>query len=231
MPDRAGLARMNAERKPFRREGEDLRRNELVDATLASIAELGMERTTVREIAIRAGVTPGLIRHYFSGKDELVQAAYRQYVEQLAAYAEKAVAVAGDDPVAKLAAFITGTLSPPVVDQTSLSLWAGFIGTVRTHAAMAEDVHREGYAHYRALAETLINEALAAKGRKTARAECARLGIMLNALIDGLWLEGSLSPNEFLPKAILPGSGWRRLRRSSGSNLPAKWQTECDTRQ
>lgn len=197
MSDRAGLAGMSTDRKPFRREGEDQRRRELVDATLAAIAELGMDRTTVREIAIRAGVTPGLIRHYFSGKDELVQAAYRQHVEQLAAHAEKAVAAAGDDPVARLAAFITGTLSPPVVDQTNLSLWAGFIGTVRTHAAMA-DVHREGYAHYRALAETLIGEALAAAGRKTAKAECVRLGIMLNAVIDGLWLEGSLSPNEFV---------------------------------
>jgi AcrR family transcriptional regulator len=187
---------MSAERKTFRREGEDQRRRELVDATLACIAELGMERTTVREIAIRAGVTPGLIRHYFAGKDELVLAAYRRHVEELAAHADKAVEEAGSEPVARLAALIVGTLTSPVVDQTNLSLWAGFIEMVRTNVAMAE-VHREGYQHYRRLSETLIGDALEAEGRKTSTVERERLGIMLNALIDGLWLEGSLSAVEF----------------------------------
>lgn len=187
---------MNTERKTFRREGEDQRRRELVDATLACIAELGMERATSREIAIRAGVTPGLIRHYFSGKDELVLAAYRRHIEELAAYAEKAVEEAGNDPVARLSALIVGTLTSPVVDQINLSLWAGFIEMVRTNAAMAE-VHREGYQHYRRLSEALIGDALDAEKRKTSKAERERLGIMLNALIDGLWLEGSLSPGEF----------------------------------
>jgi TetR/AcrR family transcriptional regulator, transcriptional repressor of bet genes len=196
MPDRSGMAGMSAERKPFRREGEDQRRRELVDATLACIAELGMERTTVREIAIRAGVTPGLIRHYFAGKDELVLAAYRRHVEELAAHAEKAVEEAGSDPVSRLSSLIVGTLSSPVVDQINLSLWAGFIEMVRTNAAMAE-VHREGYQHYRKLSEALIGDALEAEGRRSSMAECERFGIMLNALIDGLWLEGSLSPAEF----------------------------------
>jgi AcrR family transcriptional regulator len=196
MPDRAGVAGMSVERKPFRREGEDQRRRELVKATLACIADLGMERTTVREIAIRAGVTPGLIRHYFSGKDELVHAAYRHHVEELAAHAELAVEAAGSNPVARLAALITGTLTSPVVDQTNLSLWAGFIETVRSNAAMAL-VHREGYQHYRLLSETLIGDAMEAEGRKISKAERERLGIMLNAVIDGLWLEGSLSPAEF----------------------------------
>ena len=196
MPDWSGMAGMSAERKTFRREGEDQRRRELVEATLGCIAELGMERTTSREIAIRAGVTPGLIRHYFAGKDELVLAAYRRHVEELAAHAEKAVEEAGSDPAARLSALIVGTLSSPVVDQTNLSLWAGFIETVRASPAMAE-VHREGYEHYRRLSEALIGDALEAAGRKASNAECTRLGIMLNALIDGLWLEGSLSPSEF----------------------------------
>ena len=150
----------------------------------------------MREIAIRAGVTPGLIRHYFSGKDELVLAAYRRHVEELAVYAEKAVEAVGNDPVARLSALIVGTLTSPVVDQTNLSLWAGFIETVRTNEAMA-DVHREGYQHYRKLSEALVGNALEAEGQKISKAERERLGIMLNALIDGLWLEGSLSPAEF----------------------------------
>ena len=196
VPHRAGIAGMNTERKAFRREGEDQRRRELVDATLACIAELGLEHTTSREIAIRAGVTQGLIRHYFAGKKELVLAAYAKHVDDVAALAEQAVEAAGNEPCDRLAAFVTGSLTPPMVDQTKLSLWAGFIETVRTNPAMA-DVHRDGYRHYRKLAETLIHAALAANGQTATKAECARLGIMLNAVIDGLWLEGSLSAPEF----------------------------------
>lgn len=187
---------MSTDRKPFRREGEDQRRQALVEATLACIAELGMERTTVREIAIRAGVTPGLIRHYFAGKDELVLEAYRHHVAGSARLAESAVDAAGDDPVARLSAFIAASLTPPMVDQTKLSLWAGFIEMVRTDANMAE-VHKDGYAHYRKLSEALIGQAMTAAGIKVGEADCVRLGIVLNALIDGLWLEGSLSPGEF----------------------------------
>ena len=44
------MAGMTA-RRSFTREGEDQRRQDLVDATLTCIATLGIERTTVREIA------------------------------------------------------------------------------------------------------------------------------------------------------------------------------------
>ena len=115
---------MSTERKPFRREGEDQRRRELVEATLACIAELGMEHTTVREIAIRAGVTPGLIRHYFAGKKELVLAAYAKYVDDVAVLAEQAVEAAGNEPCDRLAAFVTGSLTPPMATMGMSTTWA-----------------------------------------------------------------------------------------------------------
>ncbi|MBN9550954.1 MAG: TetR family transcriptional regulator, partial [Alphaproteobacteria bacterium] len=65
---------MNApSRRKFRREGEERRRQDLIDATLDSVAEHGLQGATLRTIALRAGVTAGLIRHYFPGKEELLQ--------------------------------------------------------------------------------------------------------------------------------------------------------------
>jgi len=187
---------MNSVRKTFRREGEDQRRRELVEATLACIAALGLEHTTVREIAVRAGVTPGLIRHYFAGKDELVLAAYHWHVESMASASQLAIASAGDDPVAQLAAFVSGNLSPPILDPANLSLWAAFITTVRTDALMA-DVHGEGYGRYRIEAERLLKQAAAATGRQFSPTQIRNLGIAVNAIIDGLWLEGSMAGAEF----------------------------------
>ncbi len=196
LPHRSGLAGMNSARKQFRREGEDVRRSELVQATLSCIATLGMERTTVREIAIKAGVTPGLIRHYFTSKEELVLAAYTQYAQDWLENSRAAVESARGGAATRLATFITTNLSAPAVDQTSLSLWAGFIEAVRFSSAMAA-VHREGYMDYRQDAERLIADAYGASGRKVTKAQLRHLGIALNAIMDGLWLEGSLSPEDF----------------------------------
>ena len=65
-------------RRSYHRASEGERREELIAATLDCIAEAGIEGATVRQIAARAGVTPGLIRHYFMTKDQMLQAAYRQ---------------------------------------------------------------------------------------------------------------------------------------------------------
>ena len=56
---------MAEDRKPYRREAEDKRRQALIAATLALVSEGGARQATVRAIAERAGVTAGLIRHYF----------------------------------------------------------------------------------------------------------------------------------------------------------------------
>lgn len=183
-------------RKPFRREGEDQRRRELVEATLSVIAGKGLDHATVREIALQAGVTPGLIRHYFAGKDELVIAAYRHHVETMRDASEQAIDAGGPNPVARLAAFIAANLSPPILDLVNLSLWAAFINTVRTDPAMAA-VHAEGYQSYRSEAEHLVECVCASLGRRPSPATVRHLGIAINAVIDGLWLEGSLSASDF----------------------------------
>lgn len=49
----------------------DVRRELVLDAARSAFFELGMEKTSIREIARRAGYTPGAIYSYFSSKEEL----------------------------------------------------------------------------------------------------------------------------------------------------------------
>jgi AcrR family transcriptional regulator len=51
------------------------RRDEISAIAASLIAEGGMERTTIREIASRSGFSKGVIEHYFEGKEELISAA------------------------------------------------------------------------------------------------------------------------------------------------------------
>jgi TetR/AcrR family transcriptional repressor of bet genes len=186
----------SATRKTFRREGEDKRREDLIAATLECVAERGLAGATVREIALRADVTAGLIRYYFPTKDDLIGAAYRAVMNRMTVQASDALQNAADDPRSRLQAFVTANLGAPIMDPHNLSLWAGFIALVHADPAMAS-AHRDGYLGFRDELEILIREALRAAGNPAERIHTRRHAIAINAIIDGLWLEGCLAGDIF----------------------------------
>ena len=56
-----------------RREQAEWRRERLLDAALQVFAEKGTDGASVKDIAAAAGVTQGLLYHYFEGKDALIE--------------------------------------------------------------------------------------------------------------------------------------------------------------
>ncbi len=187
---------MSETRRKFRRGGESQRQGDLIAAALDLIAEGGPQHATVRAIAARAGVTPGLIRHYFKTKEELLGAAYATFMAQMTADHRATVSDAPPDPVTRLARFVEQSLSPQLVDARTVGLWAGFLHMVQRDPAMHR-IHHDGYHAFRAEMETLIAAALAARGRPADAAAVRGHAIACNALIDGLWLEGSALPEAF----------------------------------
>lgn len=182
------------ERRPYRRESEETRREALIVAALDLVAEGGSQAATVRAIADRAGVTPGLIRHYFASKEELTRAAYRRLMERMTADSAATLGGTATDPLARLAGFVSASLRPPVVDPLRLGLWAGFLNAVRTDPDM-KAVHEQNYHSYRDLLQDLIT----ALPRVADADQCRADAIACNAVIDGLWLEGSALPDAFGP--------------------------------
>src|SRR3546814_4075120 len=83
------------ERARFVRESADVRRQALIEATARCLAEKGVGGTSVRAICAYAGVSAGLLTHYFDGVDALILATYRDVGEKVAAAMERAVAEAG----------------------------------------------------------------------------------------------------------------------------------------
>jgi AcrR family transcriptional regulator len=61
----------------------DARRALVLDAARATFFELGIEKTTIREIAQRAGYTPGAIYSYFSSKEAVYGALLSESLERL----------------------------------------------------------------------------------------------------------------------------------------------------
>lgn len=63
---------------------QPIRRRQLIDATLDAINEVGMHDATIAQIARRAGVSTGIISHYFKDKNGLLEATMRDITSQSA---------------------------------------------------------------------------------------------------------------------------------------------------
>ncbi|MFW2850811.1 TetR family transcriptional regulator C-terminal domain-containing protein [Sphingomonas sp. TX0543] len=171
----------------FTRTDADERRKLLIEATTRVLARDGASGVSVRAIALEAGVSPGLVTHHFGGVDALIAATYAQVGGEVTAALDAAVLRAGDDPRARLSAYVAASFAPPIADRALLATWVAFWSLVIARDDVAR-LHDEQYAHFRAGLERLLADCGIAPGA------CRRAAIAITALVDGLWLELCLSP-------------------------------------
>lgn len=174
----------------FKRAEPDARRQSLIEACARVLARAGAGGASVRAIAVEAGVSAGLVGHYFAGIDALVAATYAHVEEQVSLAIDAAVTAAGRDPRARLDAFATASFRAPIADAELLATWIAFWSLVRVRPEITRQ-HDDQYAAFRARLEALLRECGLPPGNLRAAA------IAITALIDGLWLELCLSPQAF----------------------------------
>ena len=176
-------------RKPrYRRFSAEVRKQQLVDAAIACLAEEGLAGFTIDRICAKAGISRGLISHHFDGKEALLAAAYEAMTAFLEERTSAGLGEAGADPVAALLRAIDIPFETDVVRQPTLKAWLA----VWDETAVNDDlraIHHRRYVGYHAN----LAEAIAAVARERGRdVDAKQLATMLIALIDGLWLEWCL---------------------------------------
>jgi TetR/AcrR family transcriptional repressor of bet genes len=182
-----------ATRQPFTRVAPDERRQSLIEATARCLAERGAAGVSVRTICAEAGVSPGLLRHYFAGVSDAIAETYRWTGQQIGEALESAVAEAGDDRRARLLAYLTASFKPPIASPDLLASYVAFWSLTRSDPAIAA-VRAEVYGEFRQGLETLI------AGYRPALPDARLAAVALTALIDGLWLELSFGSAPFTPE-------------------------------
>lgn len=177
----------------FTRSDPDERRQSLIKATARVLADKGAAGVSVRAICAEAGVSPGLLRHYFAGVSEAIAETYRWMGERIAQALDAAVADAGADPRARVLAYLTASFRPPIASPDLLASYVALWSLTRSDSSVA-GVRAEVYRDYRADLEKLLVE------WRPDLADPALAAIALTALIDGLWLELSLGDAPFAPE-------------------------------
>jgi TetR/AcrR family transcriptional regulator, transcriptional repressor of bet genes len=195
--------KLMAIRQPsFTRADPDERRHSLIEATARCLAERGAAGISVRTICAEAGVSPGLLRHYFAGVSDAIAETYRWTGQQIGEALNAAVAAAGDDPRTRLLAYLTASFRPPIASPELLAAYIAFWSLSRSDGAIAA-VRAEVYGDYRDELEALI------LAYRPLLPDARLPAIALTALIDGLWLELSLGNAPFArPEAEMLAETW-----------------------
>jgi betaine-aldehyde dehydrogenase len=167
-----------------RDETEELRRAQLIEVTIDSLAEVGYVGTTLAEIARRAAVSAGLVAHYFNDKDGLLEAAFRTLARTLAARVRARLALA-HSPRGRVQAVIDSNLAPEEFEKRTGTAWLAFWGQV----LHVRGLKRVQTAYQRRMLSNLRNDLR----RMIPGEEAASLAAMIAAMIDGVWLRAALS--------------------------------------
>lgn len=163
-------------------EDEALRRRQLIEATIDTIAALGFSAATLSEIAKRAALSTGLVAFHFGDKDGLLEATLRHLARELSRAAAVRLRLA-TSPRERVQAIIDVVLGRGQFERRTATVWLAFWGQV-PHSRRFARVQR---AYQRRLATNLAHAL-----RPLAHDEAPRLAEALSAFIDGLWLRATL---------------------------------------
>ena len=202
---------------------EDVRRSQLIEATIDTMAEFGFAATTLALIGQRAGISTGLVGHYFRDKDGLLEATLRSLVGRLF-QATAARLAAADSPRARLQAITDAYLAPDQFDRRTSTVWLAFWGEV-IHSPRLKRVQRV----YQGRMLSNLRHALR---RLVGDGEAPRLALATAALIDGLWLRATLSASAEIDSTMARGivtgfideqlAQWHRIRASRAPAPPLR---------
>lgn len=184
----------------FRRATPALRREALIEATLRCLKKFGHDGMSVRRISAAAGVSIGLINHHFPNKSGLIAETY----ENLALSLQDSLRAGAQNPKAsprkRLSDFFRASFAPELLDPQLFNVWLVFWSMV-THSPEIRAVHDRTYGKYRSILEALMGELV--KSGAAPQLKLRAAAIALSALLDGLWVELSLSSETFKPSEAI----------------------------
>lgn len=120
------------------------RHNELLNAAIRVAVNQGLVKVTLRSVAAAAGVTGGLVTHYFDTVDTLISTAFRAAAESDLEKARTRVASAST-PTEQLDALIDHLFAEDSLDATALWVDASSLGRHNASLAAVANELDEGW--------------------------------------------------------------------------------------
>ena len=170
---------------PRRTAPREVRREQLIRATIESIAVRGLSGTTMAHVTDGANLSLGTANYHFTSKELLFVETLKYLVEQHRAQYQRNLDTYGSSAKERLLALIDASFHPDICNRKQLSVWFAFFGEARYRKAYrdaCEHVDVERLAEVERLCRVLIADGNYIDIDPEAFARS------LEAFIDGLWL-------------------------------------------
>ena len=171
--------------RPPRTLSRDERRVQLIEATLSTIAECGFSRTTLTEVARRAGLSHGLVLFHFETKEKLLVETLDYLSDEYKANWKAALDSARPAPEERLAALVEADFSPQVCQPSRVNAWSAYWGESQSRPLYLSHCGANDELYIRTL-EDVCAAMNTAHGYKIEATRAARL---IRITIEGTWLE------------------------------------------
>jgi len=182
----------NARASNSRANVKHLRREQLIEATIKTIARHGYARTTTAHVAKAAGMSQGIVNFYFKTKETLLYETLVHLADEYETHVGQAVDRAGDDPVAALNAIIETDLGPQVCTPTKIAVWLAYWSESRSRPKYRE-LYRKLVNDYSKQVHELCEKLASRGGYEGLDLEAISVGFV--ALIDGFWVSLGVAPD------------------------------------
>lgn len=178
--------------KKGRKAPKEVRRQQLIEATIDSLAKRGYSETTMADVADGAGLSRGIVNFHFESKEKLLVATLKHMSDEYSAHWRGALDKAGDDAAARMWAVVAADFDRAICSKRKLAAWCAFWGEAKsrpTYQALCGSTDT-------AYQNTMIELAAALVREGGYDLDPARTALALSSTLEGLWLRLMLSVDD-----------------------------------
>jgi AcrR family transcriptional regulator len=194
----------------------DQRRDQMLAAAAALIAERGFAETRITDVAERVGASPALVIYYFGTKDKLLTEALR-YSEQAFYRVADELLTTPSSMIARLETLVKLTCVPQQKDEVpgAWGLWFDLWAQAFRHPEVKKD-RVELDQRWRTMVGQVVREGVAAG--EIADVDADEFAVAFTALLDGLSIQVALED-----PVVDPAAAYRIAMRYAAKALEFRW--------
>jgi AcrR family transcriptional regulator len=170
--------------KRGRKASKETRRQQLIEATIDSLAKRGYSETTMADVADGAGLSRGIVNFHFESKEKLLVATLQYMADEYSAHWRAALQKAGDDPARQLGVLVAADFDRSICNRRKLAAWCAFWGEAKSRPTYQSLCGARDEAYQNVFID--LCRKLKASGGYDFDPHATALA--LSAMLEGLWL-------------------------------------------
>lgn len=172
---------------------KDFKKQKLIEATISTISEYGLSKTTISRVTRAANMSAGIVNFHFDSKEMLLLGTLQSMSDEFRKHIQLALD-SSHQPIEKLKAIIDTYFSPPLCDVEKIAVWWAFC---------SESGARAEYMKICGDQDTWFQEMLLVEIRRMCvehdipEAKATAISRGIEGVIDGYWQEYLYQPDNF----------------------------------